>query len=149
VSEVTTRPADELKRTFRRYMDDIWTVGEFDRLLDYVTPDYVVHDPLVEDLHGPDGVVRQVRLVHRLFADISFRIEDQIAEGNRLATRWTAETTHRASGQEIHIPGVTTSVFRDNRIAESWLLRESAIVLRAMTGERFLSTAQQLRLLFG
>src|SRR2546430_876197 len=61
------------------------------------------------------------------FPDLVVRIVDQIEEGDRVVTRWTARGTHTgdlwgiaATGREVTVTGTTTDRIRDGLIAESW-----------------------------
>ena len=98
-----------------------------------VAADHVQHDVLVPAAtDGPDGQ-RQMLLVLRTgFPDLRFAVEDVIADGNRVAVRWTARGTHHgefsglaASGSPVALPG--TSIFRieEGRIAETWVTYDS------------------------
>jgi predicted ester cyclase len=45
-------------------------------------------------------------------------IEDQLAEGNKVATRWTATMTHE--GKRVSLKGITIDRFERDRIVEAW-----------------------------
>jgi predicted ester cyclase len=54
-------------------------------------------------------------------------IEDQIAEGDKVATRWTASATHTGplmgmppTGKAIRVTGVNVARFAEGKIIESW-----------------------------
>ena len=61
------------------------------------------------------------------FPDARVTVEDQVAEGDKVVSRWTATGTHTGdlmgtapTGRSIEIPGITISRFSGGKIAEDW-----------------------------
>ena len=61
------------------------------------------------------------------FPDFHVTIEDQIAEGDRVATRWTMRGTHEGefrgispTGKQITVTGIGIFRFSDGKVVESW-----------------------------
>ena len=61
------------------------------------------------------------------FPDIHVHIEDLIAEGNRVVTRWSAHGTHRgelmgipATGKTVNFTGIAMDRFENGRSVEHW-----------------------------
>ena len=63
---------------------------------------------------------------HKLYPDVRFVIEDQIAEGDRVATRMTATAMSSATGKPVTLIGLNVSRFHEGRIAEEWPVWEVA-----------------------
>ena len=60
-----------------------------------MAPDVVHHDPY--DPHavaGLEGLKASIRLNRTAFPDLTITVEDQLAEADKVATRWTATMTH-------------------------------------------------------
>lgn len=63
-----------------------------------------------------------------VFPDLTCTLEDQVAEGAKVVTRFSAHGTHQgetedlgpATGNRMEITGVTTERFSDVKVAESW-----------------------------
>jgi len=97
------RPVDGVselnKLKVRLFVDAVWNEGEIELVDDLVGADYVGRFPCVEGaVRGPAGV-RLLVAKHRLAnPDLYIKIEDQIAEGDRVVTRWraTGRTAPRA-----------------------------------------------------
>ena len=53
-----------------------------------------------------------------LFPDLSFDVEDQVTEGDRVVSRWKLTGTHR--GRPVTLRGIVISRFKDGRIVEDW-----------------------------
>lgn len=59
--------------------------------------------------------------------DFSFRVDDQIAQEDRVCTRWTWTARHKgdylgipATGENVTMTGMTWQRFRDGMICEGW-----------------------------
>ncbi|MFE7774235.1 ester cyclase [Streptomyces sp. NPDC057445] len=101
--------------------------GNPELLRELLTDDYRDHDPAnPEDLIGVEAFMNEVAGWRTGF-DFGFTIDDQIAEGDRVATRWTWNGLHKGefmgvepTGKQCIMTGTTTQRFRDGMICESW-----------------------------
>ena len=81
------------------------------------SPDFVDHvNALV--FHGYDGARESVALYRRIFSDFSIEVDEQLTEGNRVATRWTLHGSYLR--RKIQLRGIAISRFEDGRVAEDW-----------------------------
>ncbi|MBN0044265.1 ester cyclase [Streptomyces actuosus] len=100
---------------------------EPDRIGGHVTDDYVDHDPSYpKPVRGVDAVREQYTEWLASF-DFGFRVDDQMAQDDRVCTRWTWVGRHKgdfmgiaATGQDVTMEGTTWQRFRDGRICEGW-----------------------------
>jgi predicted SnoaL-like aldol condensation-catalyzing enzyme len=113
------------KRLMEKYIELIWNAGEFERVEEFVTPDFVSHDPVMEDRQGPKGVVDQFKALHRDFRGIEFKIEDLVAEDDKVVAHWSARASFGPTSKPLELTGMSLARFADGRIAESWLERDS------------------------
>ena len=117
--------AQENKAVSRRVAEEIFNGGKLDLADELYSPDYVLHDPaLPEDLHGPEGLKQYAEMNLGAFPDVRVTVEGQVAEGDMVATRWTATGTHTGellgippTGRRIEISGMTINRFSGSRIA--------------------------------
>jgi steroid delta-isomerase-like uncharacterized protein len=117
----TTDAAARRNRRAARLEFEIWSNGDIARLDELVAPDVVHHDPY--DPHAADGIEglrRSIAATHATFQDFRIAVEDQVAEGDRVATRWTATMTRREDGRRLTLRGITIERFEDGRVVESW-----------------------------
>jgi steroid delta-isomerase-like uncharacterized protein len=120
--------AQENKAGSRRVAEEIFNGGNLNLADELYAHDYVLHDPaLAEDLHGPEGLKQYAAMNLGAFPDVSVSVEEQIAEGDMVVTRWTATGTHTGelmgilpTGRRIEISGITINRFSGGRIAEDW-----------------------------
>ncbi len=112
----------------RRFFSALAAKGELPALNDLLIEDYHDHDPANEqDVIGMDALRREAEMWRGGF-DFAFTVEDQIAQGDRVCTRWTWNATHKgdflgvpATGRKVTMTG--TTIHRctpDGKIAEGW-----------------------------
>ena len=117
---------------------EAWSNGDLEKLDDLVAPDVVHHDPY--DPHaaeGLEGLKKSVALNRNAFPDLRITVEDQVAEGDKVVTRWTATMTHEGelggvppSGKRVTLAGVTVERFEDGKVVESWRSMDMLGLLR-------------------
>jgi steroid delta-isomerase-like uncharacterized protein len=118
--------SEENKRIARRVIERLWNKDEFELAEEIVALDYIEHLP-GDETHGLDGV-RQYFAEQRLgFPDIHYTVNDQVAEGDKVVTRWTARGTHQgefkgmpATGKQGRLSGITISRIADGKLIEGW-----------------------------
>ena len=109
-------------------LEEIFTEGNLDLADDLIAPDFVDHDSAMpEEVHGIEGFKDFVRMFRSAFPDLHVEVQDQVAEGDKVATRWTASGTHEgelagipATGNWVEITGMEISRISGGKIAEIW-----------------------------
>ncbi len=119
--------AEENKAIFRRYVEEVGNEGNLD-LADEIFDRYLAHqaDGHAEE-RGPEDVKRFIGEFHQAFPDFHSEIEDQIAEGDKVVTRWTMRGTHQGefrgiapTGKQITVTGIGIFRFSNGKVVESW-----------------------------
>jgi predicted ester cyclase len=118
------RAEEAHKATARRALEEICTGGDLDHVAECYREDFCDHVNAL-DFQGLDGVRQSVSLYRQMFPELEIAVEDQIAEDDRVATRWTM-TGVTADGREVTLPGITISRFADGRISEDWTIYDGA-----------------------
>jgi steroid delta-isomerase-like uncharacterized protein len=113
----------------RRFFDEIWSQGRFDLVDELVAPDYIGHPSGPDEtVRGPEGVKEYVGRLRQGIPDLTMTIEDQLADGDKVTTRWTAHGTHDGelmgldpTGRSATVTGITIQRIQDGRqIVEGW-----------------------------
>jgi steroid delta-isomerase-like uncharacterized protein len=112
----------------RRAIDEIWNRGNYALLREIAADDIVIHaSPPGEDIQGHEGIVQFYGALRAAFPDLHFTIEDQIAAGDRVVTRWTASGTHAGefqgippTGKAVRITGIDIDRIVDGKVVECW-----------------------------
>jgi steroid delta-isomerase-like uncharacterized protein len=131
--------AEENKTTMRRYLD-VFEQGNIDLLDELLAPDYVNRTPATPDLPtGPEGVKGVVSMFRSAMPDLRVVVEDMIAEGDKVATRYTLEGTHEGelfgvppTGQRLSIKSMTVERVSDGKIREHWRVTDNLDMMQQL-----------------
>jgi steroid delta-isomerase-like uncharacterized protein len=123
-----------------RAVFEVWSTGELDRLDEFVAPDVVHHDPYDPNGdQGLEGMKRTIELNRTAFPDMELVVEDQVAEGDKVVTRWRGEMTHLGelggtppSGEHVTISGITIDRFESGKVVEAWRSMDTLGLLRGI-----------------
>jgi steroid delta-isomerase-like uncharacterized protein len=131
VDRERSRPVqpEENKTVVRRFLEEIFTAGNLELVDELFAPDYVLHDPVVPDeVSGPEGMKRYVSMYRAAYPDTHFTIEDQIAEGDEVVTRWIGQGTHEGelmgippTGKQVTVTGIEVDRVVDGKMQETWV----------------------------
>ena len=124
--------AEENKAIIRRYFS-VFEQGNIDLLDELLAPDYINHTPATPDLPmGPEGVKAVVSMFRSAMPDLKVVIEDMIAEGDKVATRYTLEGTHDGelfgvppTGQRLSIKSFSVERVSDGKVRDHWRVSDS------------------------
>ena len=118
--------AEGAKALARRIADEVWTQGKLDLIDEVIANDFVGQSPTDGEFRGPDGFRQLVERYHSAFSNVEMRIDSLVAEGDTVATHWTARGTHTGelmgiapTGREVTVEGVQFDRVRDGKIVES------------------------------
>ncbi len=123
----------EQKRLAERLYVEVFGRGNFLAADEILSPACVTHAGDAEPAVGTDSIKRQATVLRTAIPDLDTRLEDQIAEGDRVASRWTGSGTNTgelrfgervvlATGRPISFGEIRIDRFEDGRIVESWLI---------------------------
>ena len=122
--------AQENKSVVRREFEEIFSQGgNLDAAQEIYAPDYVGHEPTFGDVHGVEGAKQFAATYRQAFPDIQTTMEDQLAEGDKVVTRFTSRGTHQGdtedfgppTGNRIEVTGITIERFsEEGKIVEDW-----------------------------
>jgi steroid delta-isomerase-like uncharacterized protein len=111
----------------RRWFDEVWNQRREETIDDLLTDDSVCY--------GEDGALvgvsefrdRRYRPMVAAFPDLRVQIDDVIADGERVAIRWSASGTHTSdglgfgpTGQAVTFSGLTWMRLGGGKIIEGW-----------------------------
>jgi len=128
------------KATSRRFYDELFSQGNLAAAEELVTADFVIHDPnMPEEPRGPEGLRGFVSLYRDAFPDLTFEVEDQLAEGDKVGTRWVARGTHQGelmgiapTGNRVEVRAFTLQRFSGSKIAEDWAHYDALGMMRQL-----------------
>jgi steroid delta-isomerase-like uncharacterized protein len=132
--------AEENKAIVRRFYDEFVNKGNLRIVEELHTPDYQHHDPDAPDPGGgAEGYIKRNTVFLNAFPDRRLTIEDQVAEGDKVATRITMRATQTgdlpdipATGKRVTIVSMHICRISDGRIAEEWELFDALGMLKQL-----------------
>jgi steroid delta-isomerase-like uncharacterized protein len=117
--------SEQNKAIASRLLDALWNKQDFTVVDELVPEDYDGHSST--EIHGPEGAKAFASMLRMAFPDFQFAIEDQIAEGDRVVTRWSGGGTHSgeflgapATGNYITLTGLTIFRIVDGKLRDGW-----------------------------
>jgi len=116
--------AEENKALVHRFDEEFWNQGKTTAADELMAPDAEIHMPTGEVLN-PDELKIFVGTWRESFPDWHSTFEELIAEGDRVAERWTGRGTHLGelqgippTGKRVEAPGSVFYRIVDGRIVE-------------------------------
>ena len=121
--------SDQNKALARRNVQEIWNQGNLSVIDELVAPNATFHDPSVPGgkFTGPEGFRQFVQIYRGAFPDVRLTIEDLIAEGDKVVSRWTATGTHKGelmgiapTGKRVTVTGCNIDQYLTGKVVEGW-----------------------------
>jgi steroid delta-isomerase-like uncharacterized protein len=122
---------EQNKAVVRAYWE-AFGAHDIDGMVRCLAPDFVSHDPA---LPNPDGDLAseraQVEGTYATFPDLALGVEDLIAEGDMVVSRWTWTATHTGeihgavpippTGRKVTVEVISIQRMASGKIAEKWI----------------------------
>jgi steroid delta-isomerase-like uncharacterized protein len=117
-----------------------WELLENLDILDEVyATELVWHEP-DQEIQGLEEAKQFVSMYKTAFPDLSATVEDVIAEGDQVVTRYTVRGTHQGeieefgppTGRQVEIKGITIHRIEDGKIVEEWERYDNLSVLQQL-----------------
>ena len=132
-----TSSIEENKALVRRYFAEV--VNKVDRAAaeQLVAPDLVFTSPYTpQPARDRETFLGMLEAVHAAFPDFNLVDHDVIAEGDRVASRWTVYGTHQGqlgpfppTGERLTISGLSIYRVAGGKVAEGWVQDDTMTLL--------------------
>lgn len=116
------------KVLLQRFFDEIYNRGNLYVADELVAADYLNHNPAPGEAPGREGLKAFIAYLRRAFAGLYIAIEDQVAEGDKVVTRFTISGRQEgefagipATGKQASVTAMSIHRIADGLIQESWL----------------------------
>ena len=103
--------SEENKAIVRRFLDELWNKRNRAILDELATPSYTLAGDALRSA----------------FTDLRLTVDDQIAEGDKVVTRWTMTGTHTgefegvaSTGKQVTFTGIFIHRIEGGKLAERW-----------------------------
>ncbi|GEM_PF-688740 len=113
------------KNIIRRFIEEIESTGDVSNIREFISEDYIeVHEGERHRI-GIEGAIDHILGVRRVFPDLKLTVDDQISEGEWVATAYTVTGTFKdewfgmkPTGRPITFTGVNMDRLKDGKIIE-------------------------------
>ena len=118
---------EDNKALVRRFYEEVINQRNLDLVDELCTTTHVYHNPPTT-LHGREEFKQLLSLYITAFPDARLSVEDQIAEGDKVVTRYTFRGTHQAdlmgippTGKQVTVTGMIITRTVNGKSEEGWL----------------------------
>jgi predicted ester cyclase len=119
--------AQENKAIVRRVYEEAISQNKPEVFDEIMSPDIVDHAPFPDQAPGLEGFKGVFAMVLSAFPDYHSSVEDQIAEGDKVVTRFSSQGTHQGeflgiapTGNRVRVTGIDIDRVVEGKIVEHW-----------------------------
>jgi len=123
--------AQENKEKARRFLEEGFGQGNLQVLDEVLDADFVCYDPNSEsgEVRGAETMKQEIEYFRNAVPDLTYTVEDQVAEGEKVVSRYTATGTHQGeffgvgpTDKPIEMSGIQIDRFDEEsgKMVEEW-----------------------------
>ena len=123
----------------RQLVQEVWNLGEFRLINEYVDPAFLSHDPAPDEVRGPEALKRLITAQREAFPDFRMEISDLFECQDKVVARWQVSGTHRGdfmglapTGRRAAVEGISIDRWEGDRIVETWVAYDVLGVLQQL-----------------
>jgi len=122
------RSAENHKAIVQRFWDEVWNKGNLAAADEICAANYTDHGPAIADVTTSlEGLKQVVTRYRNAFPDLQLTIDDVVAVGDKVVTRWTGRGTHKGelmgiapTEKQAQVMGISIYRLAGGKIEESW-----------------------------
>ena len=125
------------KEFIKVYTEDFWNSHNLAALKKYYSDDFILHS--VDGDQDLEQYKELCQAYFKAFPDLHITSHDLIAEGDKVAKRWTANCTHKeefmgipATGNKIVFTGLEIFRIQEGKITEIWINMDNLGMLKQL-----------------
>jgi len=114
----------------RRVLEEAFGQGKLEVIDEVVDPGFVCYDPNSEtgEIRGADRIKDEIAYFRQAVPDLTYAVEDQVVEGDKVVSRYTVSGTHQGeffgvagTGNRIEMTGINIDRFDESgKLVEEW-----------------------------
>ena len=136
-STTSKEAVSEVNKALARRFLEAQARGDLETLDELMAQDFVDRSLLPGQKPGREDYKRSLAEMLSVFTNTSFTVQDQIAEGDMVVSRFTGTSVHRGTflgadptGEETNYSGITIHRMAEGKIAEEWSESDNLEVVR-------------------
>ena len=115
-----------------RFVEEVINQGRYEAADELVEENFVELDPLPGQEQGREGLKDVIRMMRSAFPDINWIVEETIASGDKVVSRFKWTGTNRGkflgfpvTGRQVVVTGVVIDRLHAGKMADSRILMDS------------------------
>jgi len=124
--------SEENKALERRMYEEIFNKKNMDAVEQFYATNWISDTLLPGMAPGLEGMKQQHAMINAAFPDMQVKLEDIVAEGDKVACLWTATATHKgefmetpATGKRVTMKGIHIDRVAGGKIVQTWGLSDA------------------------
>ncbi len=122
-----------------RFLEEVINQGRLEQADELVAVDFVELDPLPGQRQGREGLKEVIGMLRAAFPDIHWVVDETVASGDKVVTRFTWTGTHRgtflgipATGRSVSVKGVVIDRLAAGKMADSRILMDNFTMMQQL-----------------
>ena len=118
---------EENKAIARRWNEEVWGKGNLAVMDELAATDFVFNPSLPGPEPDLEGYKQTVSWARGAFHDMERTVDDMIAEGDKVAVRWSGRSTHKGewmgiapTGKQVTTTGISIMRIEGGKVVEEW-----------------------------
>jgi steroid delta-isomerase-like uncharacterized protein len=127
------------KHSVSRFIDEVINQAKMAAADEFVATDFIERDPLPGQEQGLEGLKQWLSMYLAAFPDVHWTIEEQIAEGDKVVTRFTWHGTHLGdfigippTGRQVTVSGVVIDTLNGGKLVDSRMLMDALTLMQQL-----------------
>jgi len=128
------------KQFMAHFVEEVLNKKNLSAIDDIVAENFLEHIPFPGQGPGREGLRDIVVVFITAFPDLHWDIDEQIAEGEKVVTRFTMTGTHHGdfmgippTGRSVNVWGIVIDVVRNGLFSESRIILDSPALIQQLT----------------
>jgi steroid delta-isomerase-like uncharacterized protein len=122
-----------------RFLEEVINQGRLEQADELVAIDFVELDPLPGQRQGREGLKEVIGMMRVAFPDIHWVVDETVASGDKVVTRFTWTGTHRgmflgvpATGRSVNVKGVVIDRLVESKMKDSRILMDNLTMMQQL-----------------
>lgn len=127
------------RQVIKDFLQEVINQGHLERADALVKSDFIELDPLPGQRQGREGLKEIIGLIRSAFPDTNWVIEEMVAEGDKVVTRFHWTGTHQgafmgipATGKHVKVNGVVIDRLEEGKMADSRILMNDLSLMQQL-----------------
>ena len=127
------------KQVIKDFLEEVINQGRLERADDLVKSDFIELDPLPGQQQGREGLKDVIGHIRSAFPDTHWVVDEMVAEGDKVVTRFHWTGTHlgpflgiAATGKPVKVIGVVIDRLEEGKMADSRILMNELSLMQQL-----------------